>query len=849
MIPQKLSLRNFMCYREADLDFSGIQVACLAGENGAGKSALLDAMTWAIWGNSRLGARRDDELIRLGEDEMEVQFSFDLGGDTFRVLRQRKAGGRSRTVLDFQVRDDGAWRSLAEGGVRATQTRIEEVLRLDYDTFINSAFLRQGRADEFTVKTAAERKRVLGEILALDRWSVYEDRVKERLRELETDFATVERRLQEIDAELERRDEYEAQLEEAKADVEALSEAVEAAQAAFREMDRARSELSSTESQIVDVDQRIGRLNDEIAARDKERTAQEERLAEVEGLLAQADAIAAGYAAYQEAVERERELGAKLQQSVELNERRVELESQISKAQHRLETERDAVLKRMEELEGRVPDDLLFEEIDDVRAQIAHLEQLAESRNAARDDLARIAERQAELRARNEALRTEMNALKERIALLEEADAHCPLCEQPLTEDHRLNLLEEFKEKGTAKGDTYRENKALVATLEEQAEALQLQIEGSDEFLRDLPALQRQRAALEERIEQGRAAQEALEEERERLAEIVQQLEEGVFAEETRAELERVLEEAEDLGYDGAAYRKAREEVEKGQRFAEQMVRLESARESVEEIRASLERLAEREKGLGAQIEELEKLRVELEEKADALRERLTDAEAVEEELQRVRAEEARARQQLGAAQQRLEACKALVGQREDKVQQLKRLEREESIYEELKGAFGVTGVPAMIIEAAVPEIEAEANQLLARMTQGRMHVRFDTQRETLEGNVRETLEIKISDEMGTREYSLYSGGEAFRVNFAIRIALSKLLARRAGAQLQTLVIDEGFGTQDAEGRRRLVEAINAIQDDFARILVITHIEELKDAFPARIEVTKMADGSVVQVM
>ncbi|MBE9472708.1 MAG: SMC family ATPase, partial [Chloroflexi bacterium] len=171
------------------------------------------------------------------------------------------------------------------------------------------------------------------------------------------------------------------------------------------------------------------------------------------------------------------------------------------------------------------------------------------------------------------------------------------------------------------------------------------------------------------------------------------------------------------------------------------------------------------------------------------------------------------------------------------------------SIYEELRTACGVKGVPAMIIEAAVPEIEAEANRLLARMTGGRMHVRFDTQRETLAGEVRETLEIKIADELGTREYSLYSGGEAFRVNFAIRVALSRLLARRAGAQLQTLVIDEGFGTQDAQGRERLVEAINAIQDDFARVLVITHIDELKDAFPVRIEVTKMPEGSVVDLV
>jgi exonuclease SbcC len=154
-----------------------------------------------------------------------------------------------------------------------------------------------------------------------------------------------------------------------------------------------------------------------------------------------------------------------------------------------------------------------------------------------------------------------------------------------------------------------------------------------------------------------------------------------------------------------------------------------------------------------------------------------------------------------------------------------------------------------MIIEAVVPEIEAEADRLLGRMTGGSTQVNFIMQRETQAGDVRETLDIKISDDLGERPYENYSGGEQFRVNFAIRIALSRLLARRAGAQLQTLVIDEGFGTQDTQGRERLVEAINAIQDDFARVLVITHIDELKDAFPARIEVTKTAEGSVVEVV
>ena len=103
MIPEKLSLTNFMCYREAELDFTGIHLACLAGDNGAGKSALLDAMTWVLWGHSRLGARGDDDLIRLGRDSMRVELTFRLGGETYRVLRRRETGKRSQTLLEFQV--------------------------------------------------------------------------------------------------------------------------------------------------------------------------------------------------------------------------------------------------------------------------------------------------------------------------------------------------------------------------------------------------------------------------------------------------------------------------------------------------------------------------------------------------------------------------------------------------------------------------------------------------------------------------------------------------------------------------------------------------------------------------
>ena len=107
MIPLQLRVRNFMCYRDnvPPLVFEGIHLACLAGANGHGKSALLDAMTWALWGKAR--AKRDDELIHQGETEMEVEFTFDLGGTVYRVLRKRDSAQRGRTLLDLQAQHDG----------------------------------------------------------------------------------------------------------------------------------------------------------------------------------------------------------------------------------------------------------------------------------------------------------------------------------------------------------------------------------------------------------------------------------------------------------------------------------------------------------------------------------------------------------------------------------------------------------------------------------------------------------------------------------------------------------------------------------------------------------------------
>lgn len=85
-------------------------------------------------------------------------------------------------------------------------------------------------------------------------------------------------------------------------------------------------------------------------------------------------------------------------------------------------------------------------------------------------------------------------------------------------------------------------------------------------------------------------------------------------------------------------------------------------------------------------------------------------------------------------------------------------------------------------------------------------------------------------------------------MNFAIRLALARLLAQRSGMALQLLIIDEGFGTQDEAGCDRLIGAINTIASDFACILTVTHIPHLKEAFQTRIEVCKTEQGSQLKL-
>jgi exonuclease SbcC len=169
--------------------------------------------------------------------------------------------------------------------------------------------------------------------------------------------------------------------------------------------------------------------------------------------------------------------------------------------------------------------------------------------------------------------------------------------------------------------------------------------------------------------------------------------------------------------------------------------------------------------------------------------------------------------------------------------------------YTTIAFAASKDGIQALLIEDALPEIEQEANNLLSKLSNNQAQIMIESLRDLKKGGTKETLDIKISDSAGIRPYELFSGGEAFRIDFALRIAISKLLAHRAGTALQILIIDEGFGSQDEEGLSLIMDALYTMQDDFAKIIIVSHLSAMKDQFPVHFVVEKQAHGSVVNII
>lgn len=848
MIPVSITLQNFMSYRAATtVDFTGIHMACLSGDNGAGKSALLDAMTWAVWGKARVS--RDQQLIALNESQMEVTFVFRLGGQEYRVFRRRSARG---ATIEFETRSgaDGEWTSLTGDNVRQTEAKITALLKMDYETFVNSAFLLQGKADTFTSKTPGDRKKVLADILNLADYDQLVLLARDDERNLRSRIAQQRERMAEIERRLEHRPLIEEELlQEANALV-ALAEQLLVTRTEHEQLAALVQSFTALEDARSRATERRDRDAGRLTVLNQQLAADRRRLLEAEALVARAPAIEAGMAE----LLRWRELA---QQCAATLRRRRPLEEQRSAAQRAIDKQANDLQRRLDRATS--DEENLRRQIGLLHANAEELTRLRSESSTAQRKLGALEtavlerrtheQRKTELLTENKQLRADMDQIKDKLAQLVAGAGECPICRRALAAGDHVHIEDLWRADGKQLGDRHRANRAEFDQIDADLPALTQHIATLEE-LRDAEArriglIQRLTAEQEHAAELTQSAEQAAAEATRLAAGQAEQR----FAETERAALTSTETALAALSYDAAQHQQAETQAAELAHFDDERQALASAQQRVETLTEQIDAVLQQCAAIQREIDTLTFEIVGYDQQLTGAPDVSRRHAVLTAELRDQEARHAQCQGRVATLKEQLAQLDQLAEERRALNQQVAQVALDADALKELSGAFGRNGIQALIIDTVLPELSDEANTLLRRMSTGTMQVEMHTQRELQTRDaVAETLDIIIRDEHGVRSYDLYSGGEAFRINFAIRVALAKLLARRAGATIDMLVVDEGFGTQDSQGRDGIVEALQSIADDFASIIVITHIDELRDLFPTRIEVVKTADGSRVSV-
>jgi DNA repair protein SbcC/Rad50 len=1011
VIPLQLSLKNFLSYSEASLDFTGLHTACICGANGAGKSSLLEGITWAIWGKCR--ATSEDDAISNGAMDVRVDFTFELHGEICRTIRTRQRDGSGG--LEFQIQTDGGqFRTLTQKGVRSTQTLIDEYLKIDYETFINSAYLRQGKADEFMLKKPADRKQILADLLKLDRYEILAERAKDTAKEykvqvdvltdnlaeyrvrlgeidgikleqsaakLELDRlqqlqATDERELESVKTIARQRDTWQQQLNwEQKRDRELTQAAIQIqTDLQLQRVEQNRLDgLLNREDEITVAYQDYLSLQQQVAVLDRQfdthqqvqlkyqqiqqqldRQSQELQLdlgknqaeltliiqqeRELATILATAGDVVKGIAELKVCRQRLAEFDRLQTEVLPWQQERVLLSSKIDRETAQIQAKLNELILRERQIQTKANEyDALITSRQQLDTQIAELDNKKNYQERLKDKGLAKGEQIQRTEADCRNYERQLVEIDKKLELLATPDASCPVCDTPLDENHWQHVLTSAETERTQLKQQVSTTQEERARYDRERQNLRQEYQQLQKELGNYESLREQRGTLQAKIDAIAELQVNLQE----IAIEKQQIELAIasksYASAMQSKLETLTAKLQATNYDEQSHALARGDVDRlrwaeikqeklkdaerrQQQASEQKAKLEL---KISELEANITRL-QTDSDLRTELVEIERQIAELgydrnyhQQTIERLRQaqpiqlqyqevqqaklvhpqiidRITSLEnsqlqnvetqqQAKLEIDRISAEIgkipdtqdriAEIERQLAERRQQLDTNLSLLGRLEQQLtqletikeqlrsqeQQLETHKQQQKIYDELSKAFGKNGIQALVIENVLPQLEAESNQILSRLSNNQFHIQFITQKATKGSRVKkasiktakyiDTLDISIGDASGTRSYETYSGGEAFRINFSIRLALAKLLSQRAGTPLQMLIVDEGFGTQDREGCDRLIAAINAISADFACILTVTHMPQFREAFQTRIEVRKTDRGSQLQVI
>ena len=341
-------------------------------------------------------------------------------------------------------------------------------------------------------------------------------------------------------------------------------------------------------------------------------------------------------------------------------------------------------------------------------------------------------------------------------------------------------------------------------------------------------------------LDKRKSAQKA-ERELETMTEELAKIERDKILEELSQKIVNLKSQLEKIPYDSVEHDRIRERLKKLKKVPEQYFLLQKAEEQLPNLKSGLEKL---DKNLVAKQRELEKYIAESEQLAQsesAIAHLRAQKSGLDAQIAEMDEKNANLHSQKIELEMRGKMREEMMREKRRLSAEIAQFRKSESLFKNIVEICGPLGIQDWLLRRYLSALEADANEILELICDGALSVR-------LLPESGEKLVVRISDELGERDYSTYSGGEEFRIDFAMRLALSRLLANRSGFPLRTLIIDEGFGSQDETGLEKLVETLYDVQSQFDRIIVITHLPALRDKFPAKIVVKKNESGSAVSV-
>ena len=878
MKPINVRVRNFGSHEDTTLPLKDVQSLIFTGDTGAGKSTCVEAMAWALWG---VVAGSIDQAVRHGETDASVTVEFEAGNQMYRVQRGRKLNGRGSSSLEFEVADSATisgWRSLAGGGINDTEKRIVEIVG-DYDLACATWLSRQGETGKFSTSTRGERMAVMNRLMNLDPWMVRAKVAGDLSKDYAAKAAAAAPRRGDYEAVVAQLSDRQAQLDalkveladamgtedlrrQAKDEASRKVDSIIASQAAVREArgkhQSCREELETCRAdirgKIFELDQLVVDLvkleaSGEFSAQDMatltdKRQALSNASAELESIRMHGEQTAealraaeAGLAAAQAAFEKaltsaQAEHNAKIS---EANERKTRTESVWNLATQATRNADRAISNAAREFAAarKLEEDKLRHAVD-AAATVKHINlgivaQREQILNRAKTDAADLDGVPCGGSGEFSSCKYLTRAVESRGQLVSlQADYDAAMAEL-LSSADILDAAE----------------KALQAFCQSQVE-----FEPSAELTANLNAASAQENFAIEAMADAGYALEALKARTTFTFPLEQAAVEAARAAATKA--------LETRNATRVQYQTVKIKVDA---LTAEIAGLEARRTAAESIAQNVANLRAKIRATTSAVEELKAKSAILETRlaslaVDAALDRDLDTEvniarfgvsAADDSLMTAGRAVIEIRARMTEAESRIAACGDAQAKL-DEIDALTAADRQMAAdYNTLAQAYG--DVPQLLIETIIPDIEAAANNILAAISATGITLSLRTQKavKSDKGRLAETLDVIVTDQAGERVYERYSGGERFEIDLALRVALTSVLAARRDLDLRTIVIDEGFGTQDASRIQAIAGVLNTIAAMFGLCIVISHVDGLADVMPHEAHVVKTAGISRVE--